>query len=48
MFRNLPIMRGARIAVETCMNVKPGENVLVVTDTGKMKIAKLSPMPRQP
>lgn len=33
-------MRGARIAVETCMNVKPSEDVLVVTDTRKLKIAE--------
>ena len=33
-------MKGARTAVETCMNVKPDETVLIVTDTGKMKIAE--------
>lgn len=36
----LGLMRGARIAVETCMAVKPGEEVLVVTDTGKLRIAE--------
>jgi len=40
LFRNLPIMKGARIAVETCMNTKPEETVLIVTDTGKLKIAE--------
>jgi len=40
MFRNLSIIKGARIAVETCMNVKPDETVLIVTDTGKVKIAE--------
>jgi len=33
-------MKGARIAVETCMNVKPDETVLIVTDTGEVKIAE--------
>jgi len=33
-------MKGARIAVETCMNTKPEETVLVVTDTGKLEIAE--------
>lgn len=33
-------MRGARIAVETCMGVKAGEKVLIVTDTGKLRIAE--------
>jgi len=33
-------MKGARIAVETCMNIKPDETVLIVTDTGKVKIAE--------
>jgi leucyl aminopeptidase (aminopeptidase T) len=40
MFHNLSIMKGARTAVETCMNVKPEETVLVVTDTERMKIAE--------
>jgi len=40
MFRNLSIIKGARIAVETCMNVKPDETVLIATDTGKVKIAE--------
>ena len=38
--RHLPLMRGARIAVETCMAVKSDEEVLVVTDTGKTRIAE--------
>jgi len=33
-------MKGARTAVETCMNTKPEETVLIVTDTGKLKIAE--------
>jgi len=33
-------MLGARIAVETCMAVKPDEDVLVVTDTGRTRIAE--------
>ena len=40
MFRNLSIMKGARTAVETCMNVKSDETVLIVTDTGKVEIAE--------
>lgn len=40
MFRNLPIMRGAWIAVETCMKVKAEETVLIVTDIGKTEIAE--------
>lgn len=33
-------MKGARTAVEICMNTKPEETVLVVTDTGKVKLAE--------
>jgi leucyl aminopeptidase (aminopeptidase T) len=33
-------MKGARVAVETCMNTQPDETVLIVTDTGKLKIAE--------
>ena len=33
-------MKGAKTAVETCMNIKPEETVLIVTDTGKLKIAE--------
>lgn len=40
MFRNLSIMKGARTAVETCMNVKSDETVLIVTDSGKVEIAE--------
>ena len=40
MFNSLPIMKGARVAVETCMNVKPTETVIIVTDTGKLEIAE--------
>jgi leucyl aminopeptidase (aminopeptidase T) len=40
MFKILPLMKGARTAVEVCMNVKPEETVLVMTDTGKVKLAE--------
>jgi leucyl aminopeptidase (aminopeptidase T) len=40
MFEILPLMKGARTAVEVCMNVKPEETVLVMTDTGKVKLAE--------
>jgi len=33
-------MKGAKIAVETCMNTRPEETVLIVTDLGKLKIAE--------
>ncbi|NSW75209.1 MAG: aminopeptidase [Candidatus Atribacteria bacterium] len=35
-----PLMKGAMIAVRDCMGVKVGESVLVVTDTGKLKLAE--------
>jgi leucyl aminopeptidase (aminopeptidase T) len=34
------LMKGARIAIQTCMEVKPGENVLIVTDPPKLRIAE--------
>lgn len=34
------LLKGARIAVETCMGVKYGERVLVVTDPSRLKIAE--------
>jgi len=40
MFQNISIMKGARIAVETCMKIKPEETVLIVTDTLKIRIAE--------
>ena len=40
LLKNLSIMKGARIAVETCMNTQPEETVLIVTDTNKLKIAE--------
>jgi len=40
LFQNMSIMKGARIAVETCMRIKPGETVLIVTDTQKLRIAE--------
>ncbi len=33
-------MKGARVAVETCMKTQPEETVLIVTDTGKLRIAE--------
>jgi leucyl aminopeptidase (aminopeptidase T) len=39
MFGTIEMMKGARIAVETCLGVKPGEKVLVVTDYGRANIA---------
>jgi len=39
LFETMPIMKGARIAVETCMKTEPDETVLVVTDTRMLKIA---------
>jgi len=33
-------MKGARVAVEVCMGVKPEETVLVMTDTGKVMLAE--------
>lgn len=40
MLENLPIMKGAWTAVKVCMNVKPDETVLVVTDSHKLRIAE--------
>ncbi len=40
MFENMSMMKGARIAVETCMKTKPEETVLIVTDTKMLKIAE--------
>ena len=34
------MLRGARIAVQTCMGVKRGESVVVVTDPPRLKIAE--------
>jgi leucyl aminopeptidase (aminopeptidase T) len=31
---------GARVLIETCLNVKPGENVLIVTDTNLVELAE--------
>ncbi|MBS7635546.1 aminopeptidase [Candidatus Bathyarchaeota archaeon] len=33
--------KGAKILVENCLNVKPKENVLIVTDTNMLEIAEL-------
>ncbi|HHT11181.1 MAG TPA: hypothetical protein GX009_12820, partial [Candidatus Atribacteria bacterium] len=35
-----PLMKAAMIAVRDCMGAQPGENALVVTDTGKLAIAE--------
>ena len=40
MFKNISIMKGARVAVETCMRIKPEETVLIVADTQKLRIAE--------
>ena len=40
MFENMSLMKGARIAVETCLKTKRDETVLVVTDTKMLKIAE--------
>ena len=34
------LFKGARIAVETCLGVRPGERVLIVTDPPELKIAR--------
>jgi leucyl aminopeptidase (aminopeptidase T) len=39
MLDTLEMMKGARIAVETCLGVKPGEKVLIVTDYERTNIA---------
>lgn len=36
----MAIMKGARIAVETCMKLKPEETVVVVTDSRMVKLAE--------
>ena len=39
--RELEMIRGARILVDECANVKPGENVLIVADTNYVHIAQI-------
>jgi len=39
--KRIEMIRGARTIVETCAGVKPGETVLVVTDTNMVKIAEV-------
>lgn len=39
MFGAIGMMKGARVAVETCLGVKPGEKVLVVTDYERTAVA---------
>ncbi|MFQ6107073.1 MAG: aminopeptidase [Thermoplasmata archaeon] len=36
----MPMNKGARIAIESALNVQKGESVLIITDTGKEKIAE--------
>ena len=38
--KTTPLMKGAMIAVRDCMGVKKEEKVVVITDTGKIDIAK--------
>ncbi len=42
--RQIEMIRGARTIVETCAGVKPGESVLVITDTNMVKIAEVLAM----
>ena len=39
--RELAMIRGAKTLIETCANVKPGENVVVVTDFSMMNIGQV-------
>ena len=39
--KRIETIRGARIIVETCAGVKPGESVLIVTDTNLVGIAEV-------
>ena len=39
--RRFDVSKGTKVLVESCLNVKPGENVLIVTDTNMVDIAKL-------
>jgi leucyl aminopeptidase (aminopeptidase T) len=39
MFGTIEMMKGAKTAIETCLGVKPGEKVLIVTDYGRANIA---------
>jgi leucyl aminopeptidase (aminopeptidase T) len=40
LFKNLAIMKGAHVAVETCMKLRPEETALIVTDTHRLGIAE--------
>lgn len=42
--KQIETIRGARTIVESCAGVKPGESVLVVTDTNMVKIAEVLAM----
>jgi len=39
--KRFDVSRGAKILIDTCLNIKPNENVLVVTDTNMTDIAEL-------
>ncbi len=36
----MPMKKGARVAIESALSVQKGESVLIITDTGKEKIAE--------
>lgn len=42
--RQIEMIRGARTIVETCAGIKPGESVLIITDTNMVKIAEVLAM----
>jgi leucyl aminopeptidase (aminopeptidase T) len=42
--KEIEMIRGARTIVETCAGVKPGESVLIVTDTNMVNIARVLAM----
>ena len=39
--KRFDVSRGVKILTDTCLNIKPNENVLIVTDTNMMEIAEL-------
>lgn len=39
--KRFDISRGVKILTDTCLNIKPDENVLIVTDTNMMEIAEI-------
>ena len=44
MMKQIETIRGARTIVETCAGVKPGETVLIITDTNLVNIAEVLAM----